>query len=65
MSAFIHILKLEEREVLRTVVRRVHFKHYPKEFCTDYEADKLIASIGPEVVEQMIKIGKDFKVNEI
>ena len=65
MSAFIHILKVEERDVLRTVVRRVQFKHYPKEFCTDYEADKLIAPIGPEGVEQMIKIGKDFKVNEI
>ena len=50
---------------MRTVVKRVHFKNYPKEHCTDYEADKLIASIGPQVVETMIKIGKDYKVNEI
>jgi len=65
MSAFLHMLKPEEREILRTVVKRVHFKKYPKEHCTDYEADKLIASIGPQVVETMIKIGKDYKVNEI
>lgn len=65
MSAFLHMLNKEERNILRTVVKRVHFKHYPREFCTDREADKLIASIGPEVVEQMIKLGKDFKVNEI
>ena len=65
MSAFLHMLKPEEREILRTLVKRVHFSHYPKDHCTDYEADKLISSIGPDVVETMIKIGKDYKVNEI
>jgi len=63
--SFLHTLKIEERQALRTIVKQVHFKHYPKEFCTDYEADKMIAVIGPETVERLIKVGKDMKVNEV
>ncbi len=63
--SFLHTLKKEEREVLRRVVKKVHLIHHPKEFCNDYEADKVIASIGPEVVEQMIKFGKDRKVDQL
>ena len=63
--SFLHTLKIEEREVLRRVVKKVHLVHHPKEFCTDYEADKLIASIGPEVVERMIKFGRDQKVDQV
>ena len=51
--------------MLRKIVKQVHFKHYPREFCTDYEADKMIAVIGPETVERLIKVGKDMKVNEV
>jgi len=63
--SFLHTLKDEERRVLRTIVKKVHFKHYPKEFCTDYEADKMIAVIGPETVEKLLKVGKDMKVDDI
>jgi hypothetical protein len=63
--SFLHTISEEERRVLRKIVKQVHFKHYPKEFCTDYEADKMIASIGPEVVENLIRIGKDMKVDNL
>lgn len=63
--SFLHTINEQERRILRTIVKKVHFKHYPKEFCTDYEADKMIASIGPEVVANLLKIGKDFKVDDI
>lgn len=63
--SFMHTLKLEEREILRTVVKKVHFAHYPKEFCTDREADKLIDAIAPDVVERMIKFGKDKHVDQL
>jgi len=65
MSQFLHALKPEERRILRKVVKKVHFKYHPKEFCTDYEADKLIATIGPEVAANLIRIGRDYKVDEI
>ena len=63
--SFLHALKIEEREILRKVVKKVHLCHHPQEFCTDREADKVIAVIGPEVIERMIKFGKDQKVDQV
>ena len=40
-------------------------KHFPKDFCTDYEADKLISSLAPSTLEKLEKIGKDYKVDRI
>ena len=63
--SFLHTLNIEEREILRRVVKKVHLCHHPEEFCTDREADKVIAVIGPEVIERMIKFGRDHKVDQI
>jgi len=63
--SFLHVLKTEERDVLRRVVKKVHLAYHPEEFCTDYEADKVIASIGPETIERMIKFGKERKVDQL
>lgn len=63
--SFIHTLKPEEREVLRRVVKKVHLAYHPAEFCNDREADKVIATIGPEIVERMIKFGRDVKVDQL
>ena len=32
---------------------------------SDYEADKIIASIGPSTVEQLLKQGKDRKIDQL
>ena len=50
--SFLHTLSHKERRMLRNVVKTVHLKHFPKQYATDYEADKLIAVIGPETVEK-------------
>ncbi len=63
--SFLHILKPEERRILRQVVKRVHLKHHPKEFCTDREADKVIAVIGPETVDKLLRVGKNTKIDTI
>lgn len=60
--SFMNTLSQKERDTLRAVVRTVHMKHYPKDFRTVYEIDKLIDSIGPEVAASMIKIGIDNRV---
>jgi hypothetical protein len=57
--SFLNTLSQPERDTLRRVVKLVHMKHHPKDFVTNYEADKIIESIGPEVAAQMIKIGVD------
>ena len=63
--SFLHTLKREERDMLRQIVKKVHLAYHPKQFQTDREADKVIAVIAPEVVERMIKFGKDHKVDNI
>ena len=63
--SFLHTLKREERDLLRKIVKKVHLAYHPKQFQTDREADKVIAVIGPEVIERMIKFGKDNKVDHI
>ena len=57
--SFISALSQPERDTLRRVVKVVHMKHYPKDFVTDYETDKMIEAIGPEVAARMIKVGID------
>ena len=63
--SFLHTINEEERRILRTIVKKVHLKHHPKEFCTDYEADKLITIIAPDVVEKLLKVGVDNKIDNI
>ena len=63
--SFLHILKPEERRILRQVVKRVHLKHRPEEFCTDREADKVIAVIGRETVDKLLRVGKNTKIDTI
>jgi hypothetical protein len=56
---FINTLSQSDRDTLRAVVKKVHMQHHPKDFVTNYEADKLIEALGPEVAAGMIKAGKD------
>jgi|TARA_B100000925_G_scaffold272784_1_gene236997 hypothetical protein len=62
---FLHILKPNERRMLRTIVKKVNFQHYPKEFITDREADKFISVLGPVTVEKLLKVGKDNKIDSL
>jgi len=61
----LHKLNKEDRDILRIVVKQVHFKHYPEQFCTDYVADKMIAAIAPDVIERLTKVGKDMRVDQL
>lgn len=63
--SFLHTLNREERDMLRRIVKKVHLAYHPENFQTDREADKVIAVIGPEVIERMIKFGKDMKVDQL
>lgn len=63
--SFMHTLKVEERDILRKIVRKVHMQYFPEEFKSDFETDKLIASIAPETVASLIKAGKDMKVDQL
>jgi len=57
--SFISTIKGSELDMLRKIVKNVNFKHYPKEFVTDYEADKLIDSLAPSTVARLLRVGRD------
>ena len=57
--SFLQTISLKDRRRLRQVVKKIHLKNYPTEFITDKEADKLIESFAPNVVEKFIKMGVD------
>lgn len=61
--SFISTLSKKELNILRTIVKRVNFKHYPKEFVTNWEADKFIDNLAPETVDRLMKVGVDNGVN--
>ena len=63
--SFLHILKPEESRLLRTIVKKLHLQYVPHEHISDREADKLIATICPATVEQLIKAGKDNNIDNI
>lgn len=57
--SFIGTISKDDLSLLRGIVRKVHLVHVPKDFATDKECDKLIESLGPEIVERMIRFGVD------
>lgn len=62
--SFINTLSPKERSTLRTVVKSVHMRHYPQDFVTNREVDKLIEAIGPETAARMIKAGMDHGITD-
>jgi len=53
------LLKHEDRQRLRAIVRRVHLRFLPESLLTDYECDKLIDSFSEQVIEANLKAGRD------
>lgn len=53
--SYLQTISLHDRKRLRNIVKKVHLKNYPNEFINNYEADKLIESFAPTVVEKMLK----------
>jgi len=49
---------------LRAAVRRVHMRHYPLDFCTVREADRIIESIAPQTAERLLKKLVDGKLQD-
>ena len=60
-----HKLSKEDRNLLRIVVKEVHLKHYPKEFITDREADKLIASLLTHTLERIKEVGRNYNIDKL
>lgn len=53
--SFIAELNFADHKRLRQIIKKVHFRYYPTEHCTDQEADRMIEQLGAEVREKIIK----------
>ena len=58
-------ISFQDRQRLRKIVKTIHFKHYPKDFQTNMEADKLIDVIAPDMIERMIRFAVDHKIDRL
>ena len=63
--SFINTIKQQDLDFLRKIVRKVHLSYVVEKFgasshfVSDSACDKLIESIAPEVVQDMIRFGVD------
>lgn len=53
--SYLETISFHDRKRLRDIVKKVHLSKYPTEFINNYEADKVIESFAPKVVEKMLK----------
>ena len=58
-------LSIKEIDTLRTVVKTQHMKHYPKEFVTNHEADRIIESLSENAREKLIKLAVDYGITKL
>lgn len=54
-GGFTTSLSYPDRLKLRSIVRKVHLRHYPGHLIDDYECDRVIEAIGPQTTEYLIK----------
>jgi len=55
----------EQWNKVRLVVKTQHMKHYPKEFVTDKEADKIIASMSRQTVEMLYELAVKYGITKL
>ena len=53
---------LDGLKKLRTAVKIRYMKDYPKDFMTDYEADKVLETLSPVTLDQLYKMVTNKKV---
>jgi len=58
-GSFSNMLNVADRDRLRIIVRKTHLYYYPKDKLTNYECDKFIDQIGPEVLLPLLKQAVD------
>ncbi len=60
---FLASLSWDSLQKLRRIVKQVQMKHFPRHMATDYEADRIIEALGPEVMQQeIIEAAKDPRI---
>ena len=60
-----NVYNKEQWNKVRIVVKTQHMKHYPKDFVTDMEADRILAAMTPQAVEKLYELAVKHGIAEL
>jgi len=60
-----NVYSKEQWNKVRIVVKTQHMKHYPKDFVTDMEADRILAAMSPQAVEKLYELAVKYGISQL
>ncbi len=60
-----NVYNKEQWNKVRIVVKTQHMKHYPKDFVTDMEADRILAAMSPQAVEKLYELAVKYGISQL
>jgi|DEB0MinimDraft_4_1074332.scaffolds.fasta_scaffold00045_37 NAD(P)H-flavin reductase len=60
-----NVYSKEQWNKVRVVVKTQHMKHYPKDFVTDMEADRILAAMSPQAVEKLYELAVKYGISQL
>ena len=60
-----NVYSKEQWNKVRVVVKTQHMKHYPKDFVTDMEADRILAAMSPQAVEKLYELAVKYGITQL
>ena len=60
-----NVYSKEQWGKVRVVVKTQHMKHYPKDFVTDMEADRILSAMSPQAVEKLYELAVKYGITQL
>ena len=60
-----NVYSKEQWNKVRVVVKTQHMKHYPKDFVTDMEADRILSAMSPQAVEKLYELAVKYGITQL
>ena len=60
-----NVYSKEQWNKVRVVVKTQHMKHFPKDFVTDMEADRILAAMSPQAVEKLYELAVKYGISQL
>lgn len=60
-----NVYSKEQWNKVRVVVKTQHMKHYPKDFVTNMEADRILSAMSPQAVEKLYELAVKYGITKL
>jgi hypothetical protein len=60
-----NVYSKEQWNKVRVVVKTQHMKHYPKDFVTNMEADRILSAMSPQAVEKLYELAVKYGITQL